>query len=218
MFKKRNIHFMRLIVNIFLLILAAALVYLLVTSIQEPIAFQDEYSKRKSAVVSKLIQIREAQQAYRAITGEYAPTLDTLKEVLEKDSFEVVKLFGDDSDPNSFKKEISYVKAIDSIKNITYRTPQGKVVGVSLDSLGYVPFSTGDSTFELSADTITYQQTRGVPVLEVKVPVKDFMGEYADPRYKRYDLNYHPDDPAESKYYLKFGDLTKPSTSGNWEN
>lgn len=209
---------MKLIVNILLFLLVLGLIYVLVTSIQEPIAFQNEYSKRKDAVVSKLIEIREAQNAYKSIKGEYAPTLDTLKEVLGKDSFKIIKLYGDDSDPNNFRKEISYVKAVDSIKNITFRTPNGKATGVNLDSLGFVPYGTPEAEFIVAADTITYQQAKGIAVVEVKVALKDFMDGYTDKKYKRYDPNFHYDDSSMPQYYVRFGDISKPSTSGNWEN
>ena len=78
-----------------------------------------------------------------------------------------------------------------------------------LDSLGIVPFS-GGKTFQIAADTITYQQTL-VNVLEVKTLKADFMGPFASKKYARYDANYDPNS------YLKFGDMNAPNLTGNWE-
>ncbi len=208
---------MRFAINILLLLLIAGLIYLLFTSISEPIKFQNEYSKRKNAVVSKLMEIREAQQAYRGITGQYAPTFDTLKQVLKEGEFTIVKLFGDETAGAKIKREEFKVPAIDSIMKIKWKNAVGEdQLGFNLDSIEFVPYTDG-KTFELVADTITYQQTRNVPVLEAKIPVKEFMGPFADPIYKRYDAGYNPDDPAEKQYYLKFGNMSKPTTAGNWE-
>ena len=38
----------------------------------------------------------------------------------------------------------------------------------------------------------------------------DFMGEFADPKYKKYDAYYDPEKA------LKFGDMNSPNTNGNW--
>jgi hypothetical protein len=42
------------------------------------------------------------------------------------------------------------------------------------------------------------------------------MGSYASARYTRYDATYNPTKPSERNYYLKFGDLTKPTLNANW--
>lgn len=193
---------MRLVINLLLLALAGLFVYMLTTSIQEPIAFEAEKSKRKDAVIDRLKQIREAQKVYRDVTGgEFAANFDTLNQVLRTGKIPQISVFGDLDDPN-FQGEIRFD---------TSYTPAIKVIdslNINLDSIRYIPFANG-KTFAMQADTITYQSTL-VNVTEVRTSFKEFMGKFAADKYKRYDKNY---DPTK---VLKFGSMSSPSLSGNW--
>jgi hypothetical protein len=143
------------------------------------------------------------QEFYRDITnGAFAPSWDTLKEALVTGSFRSVKVIGDPDDPR-FTGEVlydtTYTPVIDTIL----------AMGINLDSLKYVPHGEG-AIFNLTADTLTYQSTL-VNVVEVSVPIREFMGPFADPRFAKYDDSYDPN------MLLKFGDMTKPNIAGNWE-
>jgi hypothetical protein len=174
----------------------------LIGSIREPIAFKAEKEKRERAVVDKLMKVRTVQEAYRNITGAYAPTFDTLAQVIKDGRFMIVSIIGDPDDP-TFTGEILYdtiyLPAYDSIRSM----------GINVDSLRYVPYGAGAS-FDIAADTITFQSTK-VPVVQVGVRREVFMGPFKDPRFARYDNNYDP------KSVIKFGNLGAPNLAGNWE-
>ncbi len=193
---------MRLVINLVLAVLIIGLIWVLVQSIREPIAFKAERTKRERAVIAKLMEIRKAQEAFRDITGGFAPSFDSLKNVLENGKFAIVQVFGDPDDPN-FTGQITYdtvfKPAIDSIR----------ALGIVLDSLPYIPYGDG-ARFDIAADTLTYQSTM-VNVVEVGTPRKTFMGQFASKRYSKYDRSYDPNS------VIKFGDLTKPNLAGNWE-
>lgn len=196
---------MRLVLNVLLLVIAAALAYMLYMSIEEPIAFDAEKERRKEIVVEKLELIRDAQEMYRDITGDFAPNFDTLVDVLTNGRFMRIAVIGDPDDPNFtgvITYDTSYTNAIDSVRTL----------GMDLQSLKYVPLfkDTEQTTFQIAADTIDYQSTK-VAVVEVGTPYKSFMGKYADARFAKYDKNYSPNK------IIKFGDLNKPNLSGNWE-
>ncbi|MCG8326544.1 MAG: hypothetical protein MI974_02605 [Chitinophagales bacterium] len=193
---------MRIIINLVLAVIVLGLVWVLIGSIREPIAFKAEKEKRERAVVAKLMKIRTAQEAFRNIKGGFAPNFDSLAMILETDSFAIVKVIGDPDDPNYTGEIIydtTYMPAIDSIQ----------AMGINLDSLQFVPYGSGAS-FDIEADTITYQSTN-VPVVQVGVRRKIFMGPYASPRFARYDSGYDPNS------ILKFGNMNAPNLSGNWE-
>lgn len=194
---------MRIIINLVLALIVFGLIWVLISSIREPIAFKAEKEKRERAVVDKLMKVRTAQEAFRNIKGGFAPTFDSLAHVLETDSFAIIKVIGDPDDPN-FTGEIvydtTYVPARDSMIS---------QMGMKLDSLRYVPYGRG-ATFEIQADTITYQKTN-VPVVEVGIKRAVFMGDWGDPRFARYDSDYDPGS------VLKFGNMNAPNLSGNWE-
>jgi hypothetical protein len=194
---------MRIVINLVLAAVVVGLVWVLISSIREPIQFKAEKQKREQAVVDRLMKIRTAQEAFRNIKGGFAPSFDSLSKVLRTDSFAIVKVIGDPDDPDFTGQIIydtTYMAAYDSIRS---------VLGMSLDSLAYVPYSNGEQ-FDIQADTITYQSTN-VPVVEVGVRRKAFMGPFKDPRFARYDSDYNPNS------VLKFGNMNAPNLSGNWE-
>jgi len=193
---------MRYVVNIILVLLIALLAYMLYSSIKEPIAFGETKDYRKGKVVSKLETIRKAQEIFRTIKGDFAPTFDSLSYVLRNDSIPFEKIIGDPDDPTNadkFQRFVTYSPAIDSIN----------ALGINLDSLRFIPFG-GGKTFDIAADTIEYQKTT-VSVVEVGTKWKNFMGKYGDPKYGKYDSRYDPNKT------IKFGDMFKPNISGNWE-
>lgn len=193
---------MRLVINLILAVIVILLVWVLIQSIREPIAFKSEKERREQAVIDKLMEIRTAQEAYRDIKGMFANSFDTLSYVLRTDSFATIKVIGDPDDPNytgAITYDTSYSPAYDSIQ----------ALGINLDSLRFVPFGNG-ATFDIAADTIEYQSTN-VPVVQVGIQRKVFMGPFADARFSRYDNGYDPGS------IIKFGNMNAPNLSGNWE-
>lgn len=194
---------MRLIVNLVLVAIIAGLIWILYSSISEPIEFQKERDIREDAVIAKLMEIRQAQEIFRNVSGTgFAPSFDSLKKVLRNGQVQTIKVEGDPDDPTS-----------EAILYDTIYEPAMKFVdeqGINLDSLEYVPYSTEGAVFEIEADTVTYQSTL-VNVVEVRTNRKYYMGKYANERYTRYDQSYKPNS------IIKFGNLTAPNLSGNWE-
>jgi len=193
---------MRIVINLILLLIAIGLGYMLVNSIKEPISFSSEKDKREQAVIARLMNIRKAQEMFRDIKGGFAPNFDTLQEVLETERFTEISIRGDEDDPDNptVYRDTTYKPAIDSVR----------AIGLNLDSLRYIPFTNG-KTFDIEADTITYQQTL-VSVVEVGTTRSTFMGKYADTKYIKYDNSYQPSST------IKFGDMNAPKLAGNWES
>lgn len=192
---------MRIVINIFLILLVGLLAYMLYSSIKEPIAFGEEKQRRKAAVVQSLENIRTTQELYFKMKGEYAPTFEVLINSMTNDSIPFEKLTEDPDDPTNtekFVRTVTYTPAVDSIR----------ALGIDLSSLSKVPFAQ-NLDFDIAADTVEYQSTN-VWVTEVGTKWKDFMGEFADPKYTKYDSKYDPN------VTIKFGDMNKPSLAGSW--
>ena len=192
---------MRLIINLVLVLISIALIYMVVESIAVPIRFKTMKDKREQAVIDKLMLIREVQNMYQDITGSYAPTWEQLKDTLTTGRFMYINIKGDPDDPSfkDFERDTSYSNASDSIR----------ALGIDLAHIGNIPY-TDNEMFNLYADTAEYQQV-SVNVIEVGTQYKSFMGPYADPAFARYDNSYDPNK------VIKFGDRTTPNTAGNWE-
>ncbi|MGB0862791.1 MAG: hypothetical protein ACPG19_06160 [Saprospiraceae bacterium] len=169
--------------------------------IAEPIQFRSEWRDREEAVRDQLIQIRDAQIAYKSIVGKYAPTFDTLEQVLRTEKFVIKSLSGDPEVDENVVEIITELSALDSMTTL----------GINLDSLRFVPYTNG-IVFDMESKVLEeYQSAKNIPVIKVTANVKDYMGKWATPKYSKYDGNY---DPKRGKLF--FGDLNKPSTNGNW--
>ncbi len=195
----------RSIFNALMFLLILFLGYVLYTQIQEPIAFQQTKDEREKAVINQLIQIRRAQEVYRDVTGHYAPSFTALVDTIKNGQYRIIKVYGDPDDPNSkdlVSFDTSYIPAMDSVRNMN------PPLVLNAD-LGKVPYGNGIE-FEIFGDTISYQSAL-VDVVEVGIPYAKFMGEFADPKYKKYDERYDP------KKKIKFGDRNKPILTGSWE-
>ena len=109
---------MRLIINLVLVLISVALIYMVVESIAVPIRFKTMKDKREQAVIDKLMLIRNVQNMYQDITGSYAPTWEQLKDTLTNGRFMYINIKGDPDDPNfkDFERDTSYSNAIDSIR------------------------------------------------------------------------------------------------------
>jgi hypothetical protein len=192
------------IINIVLVLITLVLGYWLYSSIKDPIEFNQELERRKFEVIAKLKKIQIAQDVYRAVTGKYAKSFDDLVTQIQNGNIEVVKLENDPSDPTNqdkFVRTVTLVSAKDSIR--------GLLGDLDLNTLKNVPFTDGKIQFYINADTLTHQNNL-VNVVEVGTKYKDFMGEYGDPKYKKYDKFYDPEK------MIKFGDMNSPNTNGNW--
>jgi len=192
---------MRTLFSLLFLVLAFVLAFFLYKSIEEPIDFNSERTVRESAVSAKLEMIRDAQELYRDITGEFAPTFDTLKQVLQEGQLLSVKVIGDADavDGGIVTYDTTFIAARDTFPGL----------GIVLEDLEKVPYTDGKA-FEIEAKVIEYQSTN-VPVVQVGVRQKEFMGKYADIRFQQYDQTYDPNVP------MKFGNLTKPTLAGSWQ-
>jgi type II secretory pathway pseudopilin PulG len=194
---------MKILINIVLVALIVLLAYMLYSNIKEPIAFQDTKNARSKVVVERLQDIRTAQEIYRDIKGQFAASFDSLEYVLKNDSIPFENIIGDPDDPTNMDlvvRTVTYSAAIDTIRKLQ----------INLDSLRYVPFAPSGTEFTIDADTLTYQQSL-VAVVEVGTRWKEFMGPFGSKRYAKYDSRFDPENR------IKFGDMSKPNLTGNWE-
>ena len=195
----------RTIFNVLMFLLILFLGFVLYTQIQEPIAFQKTKTEREKEVINQLIQIRRAQEVYRDVTGHYASSFTQLLDTIQVGRYRLIKVFGDPDDPNSqdaVRFDTTYIPAMDSVNHMIPPLVLNK-------DIGKVPFGKGIE-FEIFADTISYQAAV-VDAVEVGIPYEKFMGEFADPKYKKYDERYDP------KKKIKFGDKNRPILTGSWE-
>lgn len=193
---------MRKVFTAIFIVIAALLGFLLYKSIEEPIEFENVRTVREDAVTNKLQMIRKAQELYRDATGEFAPTFDTLKQVLREGDLMLVQVTGDADavDGSEVSYDTSYFPLRDTF-------PQ---LGIVLEDMEVVPYTDGKVNFDIDAKIIPYQSTN-VPVVRVGVKQSAYMGKYGNERFQRYDQTYEPNSP------IYFGDMEKPTLGGSWQ-
>ena len=194
--------------------------YLIVESIMEPIRFNTEVEVREQATINRLIDIREAQKAYKDIYKRYTGSFDTLISFLDTGAFAVIKAIGeipeewfDEMDFNEARekalkeglisREITEIPVMDSLFG----------VGYPIDSLRYAPY-TEDVAFTMESGEILTSSNLIVQVVEVFVLYDDLLNgmdgqlivNYKDERMKIVGFEG-----------VKFGSMEEGTITGNWE-
>ena len=211
---------MKNVIQIILIVAILVLGYLVVESIMRPIRFDRQVEERSEAVISKLIDIREAEKAYKDVYKRYTGSFDTLEMFLKNDSFTVVKAIG--TIPESYLEEFGLEKAREKAlaeKIIVRETSHRQVLdslfgaGYPVDSLRFIPYTDGKS-FEIESSQIETSSSLTVQVVEVKAYFDDFLAGLNE----QLIVNYKDNKEKFTGFPgIKFGSLDEGTLSGNWE-
>ncbi|RPI40993.1 MAG: hypothetical protein EHM46_07020 [Bacteroidetes bacterium] len=211
---------MRTVIQVLFVVIIIILGYLIVESIMEPIRFNQEVETRERATIDKLIDIREAQKAYKDVYKRYTGSFDTLISFLKHDSFSVIKAIG--TIPEEWLEELGLEDARErAIKEGVISRETTKVAvrdslfggRYSVDSLRYVPFTEG-ATFNMESSKIVTSSNLEVQVVEVSIHYDELLKgldeqlivNYKDERMKIVGFEG-----------VKFGSLEEGTLTGNWE-
>lgn len=194
------------VIKIILAVVIIVLGYLIFSSINKPVKFENELTTRGDVIVSRLKDIRTAQNLFRNQYGRYTASFDTLKAFVETGKIPEVKMIPDPND-TTFTRTISdtigYISIFDSIfskKNYP------------LDKLNEIPFSKGDLLSILAGKI----NKGGVEVAVFEVSAR--METYTKDLNKQLVINRVKELEAKSKFPgLKVGSMTEASIDGNWE-
>ena len=211
---------MRRVIQILFVLIIIVLGYLIVESIMEPIRFNQNVERRERATIARLIDIRDAQKAYKDIYKKYTGSFDTLIAFLDSGSFDVIKAVGEI--PEEWMEELGYEKAREKalkegiISRETTKVPVMDSlfgVGFAIDSLRYVPF-TEDVKFTMKSGSIVTSSNLTVQVVEVSVLYDDLLNGL-DPQLI---VNYKDERMKIVGFAgVKFGSMEEGTLTGNWE-
>jgi hypothetical protein len=211
---------MRTVIQIILALVIIVLGYLVVESIMEPIRFNKAKDVREKATISRLIDIREAQKAYKDVNLKYTGSFDTLIDFLRTGSFELTRAEGTipesliDSVGMKKAKEIALRRGIIR-REITKVPVKDSLFGEDypVDSMRFVPFC-GDLNFDMVADEYETPSKLTIKVVRVSVPYEKLLNGL-DPQLI---INYTDERTKISGFGgLKFGSLDEGTLTGNWE-
>lgn len=209
---------MKTFFQLLLLGVIVVLFYFVGVSINQPIKFQDEMLKRKTAVVNRLKVIREAQVAYKGIHDKYTGSFDTLIDFVKNGNFKITKNEGSltDSMLNEGMTEKEAIK-LGIIKRDTVLVSVKDSICRNLDpdSLRFVPYSVDHAEFQMAAATLTSSSGLAIPVFEASVLNKVYLKSLDN--QERINL----DDEANQLGRfpgVKVGSVEEANNNaGNWE-
>jgi hypothetical protein len=211
---------MRRVIQILFVLVIIVLGYLIVESIMEPIRFNQEVELRERATIDRLIDIREAQKAYKDIYKKYTSSFDTLIAFVDTGNFVVVRAIGDI--PEDWLDELGFEKARERAINegvISRENTQVPVLdslfhgNFATDSLRYVPF-TENITFEMTSGELLTSSNLTVQVVEAYCMYDDLLNGM-DPQLV---VNYKDERMKIVGFEgVKFGSMEEGTLTGNWE-
>jgi hypothetical protein len=194
------------IIKAVLAVVILVLGYLIFSSINKPVKFENTLNSRSEVIVSKLKDIRTAQNLFRNQYGRYTASFDTLIGFIQNGRIPEVKLIPDPNDTTftrSISDTIGFISIYDSIfakKNY------------GLEKLNEIPFSNGDY-FSILAGQINKGGV-DVAVFEVSARIETYTKDLD----RQLIINRIKEIEDRSKFPgLKVGSMTEASTDGNWE-
>jgi hypothetical protein len=228
------------IIQIVLAVAIVGLAYLVYNSIQKPMRFDDEYTKRRNACAEKLKSIRTLEEAYKVTYGSYCGNFDTLiNRLMTEDSMKVVsKQINRDKIPADV--DINEVPENEAVKNgwisrvevlvnpiaklrddqklPTVDATTGKtrqLTDEEIKNLRYVPYPKGEKNeFQLQAGLLEKSGFM-VPVFECKVDMDVLLKDLDEQLVVNKIAEIHE---VKDRYAgWKVGDMTQAVTDGNFE-
>jgi len=211
---------MRRVIQVLFVLIIIVLGYLIVESIMEPIRFNQEVELREDATIQRLVDIREAQKAYKDIYKRYTGSFDTLIAFVDTNSFAVVKAIGEI--PEEWLEEMGFEKAREKaladgvISRETTLVPVLDSLfgaGFASDSLRFVPYTQGVE-FTMESGEILTSSNLTVQVVEVSTLYDDLLNGLD----KQLVVNYKDERMKIVGFEgVKFGSLEEGTLTGNWE-
>ncbi|MCT4623938.1 MAG: hypothetical protein N4A46_09975 [Schleiferiaceae bacterium] len=196
-----------LAINVALSIIAIFLVFKIYRLIMEPIEFDKLRDSRFEDVKTSLINIREAQLAYREEIGGFCPDLDVLVAFVDTGSLTIIER--KDTSFMAYNKVYQKDMMKDSVivRILGTETVKKNRFGADFDvnSILYIPHSNNEK-FELGAGILERNGVK-VPVFEAKAGDKSILYGVEE-RFVPY---------IDENHSLIVGSLTEPTIGGNWQ-
>ena len=206
---------MKTILQIVLWLVCIVLGYMIFQSVNAPIKFNKVRQERFSAVIVKLKDIRDAQEAHKSVTGQYAKNFDNLIAFVDTAQYTITqqrdssfmrydKIYRIDLQVDTVVVDtLGFVKVRDSLFRNSDR----------YKNLASVPGAQGDEKFSMEAGTVDKGGfTAPVFVASVK---KDVI-LYDQPQDLRIKENAHESIEEVDGDEIRVGSMDEVSTSGNW--
>ena len=194
-----------------LTLVAVGLSYWLLRIINQPIEFEKIKSDRYAAIIERLEQIREVQQAHLQENGKYAADFDALIAFVDTGAITLIerkdssfmyydKIYQQDMNKDTVIERVLGTQRVkENLFDSEFDAAQLRFIPLPGDLKGTEEFNIGASSIERNGLRI--------PVFEVGAPntviFQDLPGDFSI--------------FVDRDYSLKIGSLTEPKVTGNWK-
>lgn len=206
---------MKTAIQIALWLLSFFFAYMIYKSISEPIEFKKVKQERYEAVIAKLKDIRDAQEAHRTITGKFAPDFKALIKFVDTAKFTITQQR--DSSYMEFDEvyKIDMLREVKIIDTLGFKAVKDSIFKESdrYKMMDNVPFANNNAKFEMKAEILDKDGYKA-PVFEAKVK-KDVI-LFDQPENLRIQENQMISVDEVNGDYIIVGSLSDVSTNGNW--
>ncbi len=206
---------MKTILQIVLWIVCIGLGYLIYKSVTGPIEFKKVKQARFADVISKLKDIRDSQEAYRTVNGEFAKDFNNLIAFVDTGQYTITQRR--DSSYMEFDKTygIDLLKEVLIIDTLGFVKVKDSIFkgDARYKNMMSVPHAQNNEQFVMKADILDKSGYRA-PVFEVKVK-KDIV-LYDQPKDLVDRENAHISVEEVNGTEIIVGSLNEVSTNGNW--
>jgi len=183
--------------------------YLIYSSIQEPVNFEQSRRFRETIAIERLKDIRTLQVAYKTKFGKFTSGFDTLIDFYKNGQITLIKQIGSMDDSLAVAQKRVFR---DSVK-IAVKDTLLKREGFVIDSIPFIPFS-GGKKFEMRAIIGTVSGV-AVPLFEATATF-DILLQGLN---RQLIVNLNSDRKDTDRFPgLKVGSIASPNNNaGNWE-
>ena len=206
---------MKTIIQVVLWIACIGFGYLIYQSVTGPIEFKKVKQERFAKVVSKLKDIRNAQEAYKTVNSRYANDFKSLISFVESGKYTITQ----QRDSSYMEMDKTYgiellkeVKIIDTLGFVSVKDSLFKNDD-RYKSLMNVPGATAGEKFEMKSAIIDKGGYKA-PVFEAKVKKSVVLGDQPKDLLERENAQVSVEEVNGD--IIRVGSLEQVSTSGNW--
>lgn len=206
---------MKTIIQIVLWIACIGLGYLIYNSVTGPIEFKKVKIERFGKVVAKLKDIRNSQEAYKTVNGNYAKDFNSLIKFIDTGNYVITQ----QRDSSFMEFDQAYqidmlkeVKIIDTLGFVSVRDSLFKK-DTRYKNLMDIPGAPNGEKITMNAGFVEKSGYRA-PVFEAKVDKSILLSDQPKDLLSRENAQVSVEEVNGSE--IKVGSMDEVSTSGNW--
>ena len=208
---------MKLVIQLLLWVVILFLGYMVFDAVYEPVQFNEVKEKRYRKVIGNLIDIRDAQLAYRDVTGKFTGDFDELIRFIDTAEFTLTQRRDTTVLDEEFKRIYKVDKYVEEVvvDTLGYASVKDSLFGDSdrYKTMMNVPIEGVDAKFELQAGTVTKNNTN-IPVFEAKVAKEILLHD------QPHDLVVQEKQVVSvdqvNGEFIRVGSMEEVNTNGNW--